>query len=435
MKLRTKTLMFLAFFICTFYVFNVKAKDFSKSQNSIQISSAEKVIGGYLPHYRMNKLSPDVFNYLTHLYYFSLGPSADGEIGRITGLGDFVKAENIASVSSDIETLISQRGSKPVKIFVVIGGWELSDFFDEAAANTQSRANLVANIKNFCIEHQLDGVDLDWEPFNGPVDDTNYGLLVSELREAFKGTELQISVTVGPEHFSLATVLNDSDFVQIMSYGNYFNENTQVAMSTLGNWVDQWIQNGMDKSKLVIGLPAFAKTPDDNAAMIYSEFATFFSLEPDIDWYEYQGKTYYFNNINTINQKTAYMMNNDLGGVMIWELGQDFTVSQTKSLLRNMYETIKTTASVEMDELSTSGFNLFPNPASGKVCLQFELLKPTTIKMSITDISGKVVWQNKEFRMQGKHDDFIDVGNLSNGFYIFSIFDGDSVSQKSFIKK
>ena len=436
MKLRTKTLLFLALFISTTFVYQVKAKDFSKNQNNITgISSSEKVIGGYLPHYRMNKLSPDVFNYLTHLYYFSLGPNAEGELGRITGLGDFIKAENISSVSSDIETLISQRGSKPVKIFVVIGGWELSDYFDEAAANTQSRANLVANIKAFCLEHQLDGVDLDWEPYNGPVEDTHYGLLVSELRQAFEGTDLQISVTVGPTHNSLAKVLTDADFVQIMSYGNYFSENTQVSISTLKNWVDDWINSGMDKSKLVIGLPAFAKTPDDNTTLIYNELAGFFAIDKQKDWIEHDGKTYYFNNVNTVNQKTQFMMNNDLGGIMIWEIGQDIETSQTKSLLRNVHETISTISSADINELTNNTFKLFPNPASNKINLEFEIRKSLEIRIFISDISGKVVWKNSEFKMPGNHLISINVGNLSNGFYIFNLYDGKSVKQTSFIKK
>ncbi len=434
MKPKSKSILFLALAIGMAGFFNTRAENISKSQNLTDISESEKIIGGYLPYYRMNKVNSEIFDYLTHVYYFAVGPSANGELGKTDPFQGFLTVDKISYVSRDIDTLRAWRGTKPVKIFLVVGGWELSDFFDEAAADPTSRANLVSNIKNFCLEHQIDGVDLDWEAYNGPVDETNYGLLVSELREAFNGTELQISATVNPKYYNLANKLTGVDFLQIMSYGSYFDGNTQVSISQLEEWTNGWNDNGWDKSKLVIGLPAFAKTPDDNSALIYNELIGFFTLDEQTDLVQHDGKMYYFNNIETVNQKTQFMMNQDLGGVMIWEIGQDVSPSQTKSLVRNIHETLHTTLSSEEISLDKSPFKLYPNPASEKICLEFDINEPSEIKAFITNISGQVVWRNDEYRLAGKHKIFINISEFSNGYYLLNWFNGNDKMQGSFIK-
>eukprot|EP00293_Proteomonas_sulcata_P000171 CAMPEP_0184323560 /NCGR_PEP_ID=MMETSP1049-20130417/130974_1 /TAXON_ID=77928 /ORGANISM="Proteomonas sulcata, Strain CCMP704" /LENGTH=86 /DNA_ID=CAMNT_0026645107 /DNA_START=1 /DNA_END=257 /DNA_ORIENTATION=+ len=43
---------------------------------------------------------------------------------------------------------------------------------------------------------------------------------------------------------------------------------------------------------------------------------------------------HYFNGYKMIQKKTRYALQNGLGGVMIWEVGQDIHPSNKKSLLR-----------------------------------------------------------------------------------------------------
>ena len=46
-----------------------------------------------------------------------------------------------------------------------------------------------------------------------------------------------------------------------------------------------------------------------------------YSPEPDVD----EVNNIYFNGIDTIKQKTTYVVENGYGGIMIWEVGQDTT--------------------------------------------------------------------------------------------------------------
>lgn len=51
---------------------------------------------------------------------------------------------------------------------------------------------------------------------------------------------------------------------------------------------------------------------------------------------------YYFNGADLIQRKTRHALDNKLGGVMIWEIGQDTHSSQPSSLLAAITKTIAT---------------------------------------------------------------------------------------------
>ena len=316
--------------------------EFHKPRTSTSTSlPPRKIVGGYLPHYSMGNVQPEVFDFLTHAYYFSLAPSPQGELGRVDSAGAFTPLSSIPSVQTDINTLRTWRGSKPAKILLVVGGWIQSDYFDEAAANPSARANLVANILSFCQNYGVDGVDFDWEGYHGAVNDANYGLLISQVRAAFSGSDLELAATINPTHTSLIDEFAETDFVQLMSYGKSFGQNTQVPLSMLQGWVDGWVNGGFTRSKLVVGLPAFGRTPADNTSVTYREIFQTYGPGPAVDSVLHNGKLYYFNGIDTVKLKSQYVMDTGLGGVMMWELGHDMPVLTTPaSLLRAVCEVV-----------------------------------------------------------------------------------------------
>ena len=42
----------------------------------------------------------------------------------------------------------------------------------------------MSNLVTFINTHNLDGVDLDWEPFDTPSDATDFALFIADLRTA-----------------------------------------------------------------------------------------------------------------------------------------------------------------------------------------------------------------------------------------------------------
>jgi hypothetical protein len=298
------------------------------------------VVGGYLPYYELGVLTERVFEHLTHAYYFSLAPSPIGALGRVDSAGAFTPLSMLPSVAMDIDTLRAWRGSRPTKILVVLGGWIQSDYFDEAVANPVTRANLVANTLQFCRTYGVDGVDLDWESYHGAINDVHYGLLVHELREAFRGTDLQLVATIGPSHTSLAGEFAETDFVQLMTYGNTLGGGTQVSLATLGGWVDSWLAAGLPESQVVIGLPDFGRTSANSSSIKYRDAIQLYAPPASQDWVVHNGATYYFNGVDTIRSKALYARSHRLRGVMFWELGQDLPVGHPRNLLRTVGEVL-----------------------------------------------------------------------------------------------
>jgi len=393
-------------------------------------------VGTYLPYYRINSVSSKIFDHLTHLFYFSFGPDIDGELGRINNVGTFTHINNIASVQSNINTLKSWRGDKTTKIFITIGGWIQSDYLDEVAANPIARVNLAQKAKDFCIVNNLDGIDIDWEGYHGAVNGTNYGLLLAAIKSAISGTELELSVTVGDTHTSLADKFSQADFVQLMSYGKKFGEGTQVPISMLQGTVNNWVNAGINRANLVIGLPSFAKN-SANEAIIYKDIIQNHNPTPEMDMVVENDKSYYFNGVNTIKEKAQFAIDKGLRGVMFWEQGQDVDITHEKSLLNAATEiiSINTTAlAVNNYNLKENIINVYPNPFTTEINLTVKIQNYSITNAEIYNQNGQLVWKKESFQSNGLQKITIDLTKIRSGIYVLKISDGKHIYTKKLIK-
>lgn len=394
------------------------------------------IIGGYLPHYRMNSISPDIFDYLTHLYYFSVSPDSSGNLGRVDSEGLFTPVEEIAEVDTHMNSLLNWRGEKAVKIFLVVGGWVGSDYFDEALSDPGTRAMLVANIKNFIDKYGIDGVDLDWETYKGEVNEANYGLFIDDLRSAFAGTDLQISAAVNPLHTRMIEAFSNLDFLQLMSYGRHFGGDTQVPMSTLESWVDSWIAGGYPASKLLVGIPFFGKTPVDNSSILYRNVISWYNPPPDVDRVIHDGISFYFNGVETVARKAQYVLDEELKGAMIWEVGQDVALDDSRSLLRSVHKTIFPPSTVSLREKhADQAIRVFPNPVHSVIHLESDLKEVGESSLFIQDICGRVVWSSDAPVPGGIQSLEIDVADFPPGVYFIHHVNGSLRCTGKFVKQ
>jgi len=68
------------------------------------------------------------------------------------------------------------------------------------------------------------------------------------------------------------------------------------------------------------------------------------------------------------------------------------------------------------------GLNLFPNPATDRVQVNYELSAETTVSIRLFDVTGKLVSvETKGAQPQGRHFAFINTSELAKGFYTVSI--------------
>lgn len=95
---------------------------------------------------------------------------------------------------------------------------------------------------------------------------------------------------------------------------------------------------------------------------------------------------------------------------------------------------------VSVEEAAAKGISAsraFPNPASTVSTLEFTLTKAAKVEVSITDITGKVVRTYAlGDRSIGKHNFILDMGDLTNGVYSYSLTaNGVRISDKIIVAK
>jgi len=276
------------------------------------------LIIGYLPDYR--QINPDWGKCLTDIIYFSAEPQADGSLntGRLN-----------AGLLRNLQEMQAQYGTR---ILVSVGGWGRSDQFAAMTANTQSRSRFVQGLAKYIRENKLNGADLDWEFPQSKAEFKNYILLLEEIHADFQPTGLVLSVALSPDSEFPLEDFNVVDRIHIMSYDRGPQHSTYgQAARDLQTFLDA----GLPRRKLILGVPFYGRRtePPFNEST-YTEIVGQFRPSPEVD--EVNG--IYFNGITTIQRKTCLAMNENIGGVMIWELGQD-TADDT-SLLSAIRRTV-----------------------------------------------------------------------------------------------
>ncbi|MHA6203328.1 glycoside hydrolase family 18 protein [Dyella soli] len=152
-----------------------------------------------LPHVSPDKL--DVVNYAFARLepggeVIFPSPTAGGTLAALTGL---------------------RKGHPELKVMVSIGGWGADHFSDVALAES-SRQRMADSVATLIEQHDVDGVDLDWEyPTlagagigHRPEDKRNFSLLLETLRARLD----RLGAAHGGRHYLLSIAAADSEFVQ-----------------------------------------------------------------------------------------------------------------------------------------------------------------------------------------------------------------------------
>jgi GH18 family chitinase len=280
--------------------------------------AVDRVVVGQYPNYGTDELAIADINYekLTHIIYFSLSPFANGNLDTTN--------VNL----SDLQELVTY--SNGIKTLICVGGWGRSTYFSAMAASPSARANFAANLKQYCLDYNLDGTDLDWEPVISETDKNNYSLLVEQVHNAFEphGLILTVSVYAFGEDIT-PEAIGYVDWLNIMAYNDTPpNHSTfEFAVASL----DYWESYGAPREKEVLGVPFYGKKANDTSYS-YKFITDTYQPGPEVDYIAGIG----FNGINTVKQKTEYVLNNCYRGIMIWEISQD-TFDET-SLLTAIWE-------------------------------------------------------------------------------------------------
>ena len=201
-----------------------------------------------------------------------------------------------ANDDQNMTALVALKQENPsLTVLVSVGGWLWSGAFSDMALTKESRGIFIASVVEFVRQHQLDGLDVDWEypglpgaePHFRAEDKQNYTLLLKELRSAFNQEtsrthkRLYLTIAAGASdeflgNTEMAEVAKYVDTVNLMTYD--FTEagvdaltghnaplyaNPQDVRHTSSDAAVKAFEHaGVPAAKILLGVPFYARMWD-----------------------------------------------------------------------------------------------------------------------------------------------------------------------------
>jgi len=287
--------------------------------------------------------------------------------------------------------MVSLKAKNPdLKVLISLGGWGGCQTCSDVFSSKTGRKEFTKSIKELYNYFGIDGLDLDWEyptvsGFPGHKhqlqDKPNFTKLVKEIRKLGYKYQLTFAAGASKRYLDSAVewkrVMKKVDYVNIMSYDMSGGSKTAHHTNLLSSpdqprsadfVVKYLIDMGIPAKKLIIGgafygkvfegvenvnngLSQPGKLRSSGGSVNYRNIATTLSAADGWEqhWDDAAKAPYMYNptlkqfytydDKRSISEKTKYVIDNKLGGIMFWQLGGD----TYKNGLLNEINTVKQT--------------------------------------------------------------------------------------------
>lgn len=365
-------------------------------------------------------LAPAAENQLNHPPAEAKSPVIIGYVGGFRGLVDvdniaanklthinyaFVNVVNNRAVLTNEKTdtvnfrkLKALKVQNPeLKILISLGGWTWSGNFSDAVLTDTARRAFAASAVDIIRQHNLDGVDIDWEypgrpGYEGnvyrPEDKENFTTMFAELRkeldalERETGEEKLLTTAVGAfsgflERTEMGRAERYLDLVNLMTYDysgrmaghhtNLFASSDVNSANSADKAVQEFVAAGVPIEKLVMGIAFYGRkyqlAPDaaqglgDSivARLPGGGYSGYTMLKDSVEnrngnkkYRDTKAKAPYIYNRQTqefityddewsVRNKCKYVKKNGMAGVMFWEYSSDpkeYLLDEINAVLR-----------------------------------------------------------------------------------------------------
>jgi chitinase len=269
-----------------------------------------------------------------------------------------VNTEGDLSFNPRNQMLITKARTNGVKILISIGGGAasgdqklLNRYFH--LLNQTNRAAFVAKLAAYVETHDFDGLDVDIE---GPSINKDYGAFIEELGKAMKAKNRLLTAALSKGYGGSKvpdSVLTQFDFVNIMAYdgAGYWEPKSpgqHSSMEFAQSNVAYWLKRGLPKTKAVLGVPFYGYGFGEAFRNRDYPYSAILASYPGAEKTDQVGSTIWYNGIPTIKAKASMVVDQELGGVMIWSL--DYDVKGERSLLSAIHEILSAAATPVVQE-------------------------------------------------------------------------------------
>jgi len=337
----------------------------------------------YYVGYQNGYLKPRDVDYslMTHIVVGGVGVRSDGTLNEHWHL------ENGDGREMALE--VGKRANRQgVRKLIWLGGPNEQDKF-YAAAEDRNRARFVENIVELVDELDYDGVDIDWEPIR-PQDEARIVRLVRDLRKA----DPDLIITI-PVNWVPTTILTAKDLSVYEELALYVDKLFIMSYSMAGPWSgwDSWHGGalkgdslstpgsvrtstlayelaGVPKEQLGIGIGTYAtcweypvvKPNQDIPYGFYPRDTHVMSMRTMMDDYHNKGAEKWdpraavpylsfskargdfdcgfisYENERSIEAKMEYVLDRDLGGAIVWNIGTGYFTAAPRQKRHRLLE-------------------------------------------------------------------------------------------------
>lgn len=320
-------------------------------------------------------LQPEQIDYsaVTHIIHFAVIPNANGSL-------DY---SSLCITPENSQELVQEAHAAGKKVILSIGGWQTESGF-LGATRDGIRAQFINNLVGFMVSRGYDGLDIDWEPLS-ESSFPRYRIFIAELKNALNKVDPNPFLTVAVSTWQPSLFVDIQQYfdqINIMTYdmsGPWLGSVTwhNASLYDGGHWfpsfdgpapsangaVENYREAGIDSSKLGIGIAFFGYVwrggngtstgGVTEPAQTYTgestiEVLTYFDI---MDRY-YQSRYYRWDSTALASylsidnegsaddrfisyddetacyEKIAYVKNEGLGGVIVFELGGGWRPSE-----------------------------------------------------------------------------------------------------------
>lgn len=335
-------------------------------------SSSQAVKGAYWPSWSSD-FPPSAIDtrLFTHLYYAFLVPSS------VTYR--FEVSSSTAPLLLNFTSTLHKKNPPAKTLFSVGGGNEDPDIFSRMASSNSTRKSFIDSSIEVARKYGFDGVDLDWEFPQDAKDMANLGFLLQEWRAAVqKDAKLtgrspllltaamyfSVEFFLGPviRTFPVPSISKNLDWVNAMCYDYHGSWDTTATGAhaalfdpksniSTSYGLQSWINAGLPRSKLVMGLPLYGRTwklkdpklngigasgvglgPGNQGTMTYSQVENFnkennatvvFDMET-VSTYSYAGTSWIgYDDVRSTTVKIGYAQALRIRGYFFWQVAGD----------------------------------------------------------------------------------------------------------------
>lgn len=293
-------------------------------------SAASFATIGYLPEWRYSGANFNTLSaHLSHLIFFSAEPLPSGELSGLDRLPS-------PAVLAEARAAASATGTK---LLVCFGGNGRSSGFSSVVRAKPRRARFVARVAELVRRGDYDGVDLNWEYAgyafgsgykpDGEVEADYAGLaqLLRSLRRALPAGA-PLTLAYYPDGRQEALLLKHGahksvDFMHMMTYdANGPEGHSPMSLAEAG--LRGGVGAGLPAAKLTLGLPFYGRHSATGDWVTWEDLQQRHAVaEGDDSAPGEGGGVVHFNGVGTIKEKVRRAVAAGVGGVMIWEAGQD----------------------------------------------------------------------------------------------------------------